>query len=89
MTREGYHGFASALAAIPLALAGVPSLSLSFRVKYLQLRNISVGNHAYENKGTKQSAMAVCQHFYRQGTICPGNDTFDIDPEVETGDDPL
>uniref|UniRef100_A0A8I6ANQ7 Mucolipin TRP cation channel 3 n=1 Tax=Rattus norvegicus TaxID=10116 RepID=A0A8I6ANQ7_RAT len=52
--------------------------------RYLQLRNISVGNHAYENKGTKQSAMAVCQHFYRQGTICPGNDTFDIDPEVET-----
>ncbi|XP_031231619.1 mucolipin-3 [Mastomys coucha] len=52
--------------------------------QYLQLRNISVGNHAYENKGTKQSAMAICQHFYRQGTICPGNDTFDIDPEVET-----
>jgi hypothetical protein len=62
---------------------------LSFPVKYLQLQNISVGNHAYENKGTKQSAMAICQHFYRQGTICPGNDTFDIDPEVETGDDPL
>ncbi|XP_057649429.1 mucolipin-3 isoform X3 [Chionomys nivalis] len=53
-------------------------------VQYLQLRNISVGNHAYENKGTKQSAMAICQHFYKQGTICPGNDTFDIDPEIET-----
>ncbi|XP_057649427.1 mucolipin-3 isoform X1 [Chionomys nivalis] len=52
--------------------------------QYLQLRNISVGNHAYENKGTKQSAMAICQHFYKQGTICPGNDTFDIDPEIET-----
>ncbi|KAL1772314.1 mucolipin-3 isoform X1 [Sigmodon hispidus] len=52
--------------------------------QYLQLRNISVGNHAYENKGTKQSAMAVCQHFYKRGTICPGNDTFDIDPEIET-----
>ncbi|XP_005357460.1 mucolipin-3 isoform X2 [Microtus ochrogaster] len=53
-------------------------------VQYLQLRNISVGNHAYENKGTKQSAMAICQHFYKRGTICPGNDTFDIDPEIET-----
>ncbi|XP_076431234.1 mucolipin-3 isoform X2 [Peromyscus maniculatus bairdii] len=53
-------------------------------VQYLQLRNISVGNHAYENKGTQQSAMAICQHFYKRGTICPGNDTFDIDPEIET-----
>ncbi|OBS80287.1 hypothetical protein A6R68_21508, partial [Neotoma lepida] len=51
---------------------------------YLQLRNISVGNHAYENKGTQQSAMAICQHFYKRGIICPGNDTFDIDPEIET-----
>ncbi|XP_010635015.1 mucolipin-3 isoform X2 [Fukomys damarensis] len=52
--------------------------------QYLQLRNVSVGNHAYENKGTKQSAMAICQHFYKRGHICPGNDTFDIDPEIET-----
>ncbi|KAJ8793497.1 hypothetical protein J1605_019331 [Eschrichtius robustus] len=52
--------------------------------QYLQLRNVSVGNHAYENKGTEQSAMAICQHFYKQGNICPGNDTFDIDPEIET-----
>ncbi|XP_058393086.1 mucolipin-3 [Diceros bicornis minor] len=51
--------------------------------QYLQLRNISVGNHAYENKGTEQSTMAICQHFYKQGNICPGNDTFDIDPEIE------
>ncbi|XP_059232958.1 mucolipin-3 isoform X2 [Mustela nigripes] len=52
--------------------------------QYLQLRNTSVGNHAYEKKGTEQSAMAICQRFYRQGNICPGNDTFDIDPEIET-----
>nr|XP_025860590.1 mucolipin-3 isoform X3 [Vulpes vulpes] len=52
--------------------------------QYLLLRNTSVGNHAYENKGTEQSAMAICQHFYKQGNICPGNDTFDIDPEIET-----
>ncbi|KAF3819678.1 hypothetical protein GH733_015187, partial [Mirounga leonina] len=49
-----------------------------------QLRNTSVGNHAYENKGMEQSALAICQHFYRQGSIYPGNDTFDIDPEIET-----
>uniref|UniRef100_M3Y2H8 Mucolipin 3 n=1 Tax=Mustela putorius furo TaxID=9669 RepID=M3Y2H8_MUSPF len=54
------------------------------QMKYLQLRNTSVGNHAYEKKGTEQSAMAICQRFYRQGNICPGNDTFEIDPEIET-----
>ncbi|XP_006047597.1 mucolipin-3 isoform X3 [Bubalus bubalis] len=52
--------------------------------QYLQLCNVSVGNHAFENKGMEQSAMAVCWHFYKQGNIYPGNDTFDIDPEVET-----
>uniref|UniRef100_G3TYC2 Mucolipin TRP cation channel 3 n=1 Tax=Loxodonta africana TaxID=9785 RepID=G3TYC2_LOXAF len=52
--------------------------------KVLQLANISVDHAAYENKGTEQSAMAICQRFYKQGTICPGNDTFDIDPEIET-----
>lgn len=67
-------------------LAGVPIFCFSFWLKYLQLRNTSVGNHAYENKGAEQSAMAICQHFYRQGNICPGNDTFDIDPEIETGE---
>ncbi|XP_055259384.1 mucolipin-3 isoform X3 [Moschus berezovskii] len=52
--------------------------------QYLQLCNVSVGNHAFENKGTEQSAMAVCWHFYKQGNIYPGIDTFDIDPEIET-----
>ncbi|XP_037019875.2 mucolipin-3 isoform X2 [Artibeus jamaicensis] len=52
--------------------------------QYLQLRNISVGNHAYENRGTERSGMAICQHFYKQGNILPGNDTFDIDPKIET-----
>nr|KAF6444433.1 mucolipin 3 [Molossus molossus] len=53
-------------------------------MQYLQLRNVSVGNHAYENKGSEQSGMAICQYFYKQGNICPGNDTFDIDPKIET-----
>ncbi|XP_060088112.1 mucolipin-3 [Heteronotia binoei] len=52
--------------------------------QYLQLRNISVGNHAYEKKGAEETAMAICQYFYKRGTICPGNDTFDIDPAIET-----
>lgn len=77
--RERNHGFTS-------ALAGVPIFCFSFWLKYFKLRNISVGNHAYENKETEQSAMAICQHFYKQGNICPGNDTFDIDPKIENGD---
>ncbi|XP_074232213.1 mucolipin-3 isoform X3 [Camelus bactrianus] len=52
--------------------------------RYLQLRNISVGNHAYESEGAERSALAVCQHFYKQGNIWPGNATFDIDPDIET-----
>ncbi|XP_074859167.1 mucolipin-3 isoform X5 [Carettochelys insculpta] len=53
-------------------------------IQYLQLSNISVGNHAYERKGAEQAAMAICQQFYKRGSICPGNDTFDIDPSIET-----
>uniref|UniRef100_A0A670IKJ3 Mucolipin TRP cation channel 3 n=1 Tax=Podarcis muralis TaxID=64176 RepID=A0A670IKJ3_PODMU len=52
--------------------------------QYLQLRTISVGNHAYEKRGAEETPMAICQYFYKRGTICPGNDTFDIDPEIET-----
>ncbi|KAK2541442.1 Mcoln3 [Columba livia] len=52
--------------------------------QYLQLPNISVGNHAYEKRGAEETALAVCQQFYKRGTICPGNDTFDIDPEIVT-----
>ncbi|KAJ7332543.1 hypothetical protein JRQ81_014723 [Phrynocephalus forsythii] len=58
---------------------------INFAIKqYLQLRALSVGNHAYEKRGAEEIPMAICQYFYRRGTICPGNDTFDIDPEIET-----
>uniref|UniRef100_A0A8C9NJL5 Mucolipin TRP cation channel 3 n=1 Tax=Serinus canaria TaxID=9135 RepID=A0A8C9NJL5_SERCA len=52
--------------------------------QYLQLPNISVGNHAYEKRGAEDTPLAVCQQFYKRGIICPGNDTFDIDPEIVT-----
>ncbi|XP_039235254.1 mucolipin-3 isoform X3 [Pipra filicauda] len=52
--------------------------------QYLQLPNISVGNHAYEKRGAEETALAICQQFYKRGIICPGNDTFDIDPEIVT-----
>ncbi|XP_070607590.1 mucolipin-3-like [Erythrolamprus reginae] len=60
---------------------------ISFAInQFLQLRAISVGNHAYEKKGSEETPMAICQYFYKRGIISPGNDTFDIDPEIETGD---
>ncbi|KAM4722967.1 mucolipin-3 [Rhinophrynus dorsalis] len=56
-----------------------------FTIKqYLELKNVSVGNHAYERQGSEQTGMTVCQHFYKQGSIFPGNESFDIDPKIET-----
>ncbi|KAM4641575.1 mucolipin-3 [Discoglossus pictus] len=58
---------------------------LSFSVtQYLNLRNISLGNHAYERGGADPAYLAVCRNFYKQGNIFPGNETFDIDPEMLT-----
>ncbi|XP_033937141.1 mucolipin-3 [Pseudochaenichthys georgianus] len=52
--------------------------------QYGHLPNITVGNHAYEKKGDFYTPLSVCQDFYRNGTIYPGNDTFEIDAHVET-----
>ncbi|KAM8930546.1 mucolipin-3 [Pelodytes ibericus] len=52
--------------------------------RYLNLENISVGNHAYERQGGEPTGLSLCQHFYKQGSIFPGNETFNIDPEIET-----
>ncbi|XP_020355085.1 mucolipin-3 isoform X1 [Oncorhynchus kisutch] len=52
--------------------------------KYSRLRNITVGNHAYEKKGDTYSPLSLCQEFYRNGSISPANETFDIDAQIET-----
>ncbi|XP_041133286.1 mucolipin-3 isoform X1 [Polyodon spathula] len=58
---------------------------VSFAVEqFLKLPNVSVGNHAYEWNGTEYTALALCQEFYKKSTISPGNESFDIDPKVET-----
>ncbi|PIN97925.1 hypothetical protein AB205_0108080 [Aquarana catesbeiana] len=57
---------------------------IAFTIKrYLELRNISVGNHAYDIGEEGRHGMTVCQYFYKQGSIFPGNETFDIDPKIE------
>ncbi|XP_040263859.1 mucolipin-3 isoform X1 [Bufo bufo] len=50
---------------------------------YLDLRTTSVGNHAYERMADGWHGMSVCQDFYKEGNIFPGNETFDINPQEE------
>ncbi|XP_067845914.1 mucolipin-3-like isoform X2 [Heptranchias perlo] len=52
--------------------------------QYVQLHQISVGNHAYERRGTDLTPLTVCQYFYKRGSISPGNESFNIDPKIET-----
>uniref|UniRef100_A0A4W3HMX1 Mucolipin TRP cation channel 3 n=1 Tax=Callorhinchus milii TaxID=7868 RepID=A0A4W3HMX1_CALMI len=51
---------------------------------YIQLHNISVGNHAYERRGSHVAPLTVCQYFYKRGSVSPGNETFNVDPKIET-----
>uniref|UniRef100_UPI00398F3385 mucolipin-3 isoform X1 n=2 Tax=Pristiophorus japonicus TaxID=55135 RepID=UPI00398F3385 len=52
--------------------------------QYVQLHKISAGNHAYERRGTALTPLTVCQYFYKRGSINPGNESFNIDPKIET-----
>ncbi|XP_006634884.3 mucolipin-3 isoform X1 [Lepisosteus oculatus] len=52
--------------------------------QYLNLHNLTVGNHAYEKLEDVYTPLSVCQAFYKNGSIYPGNETFDIDPQIET-----
>ncbi|XP_073331804.1 mucolipin-3 isoform X2 [Pagrus major] len=52
--------------------------------QYGHLHNITTGNHEYEKNGTSYTPLSVCQEFYRNGTIFPGSETFEIDAQVET-----
>ncbi|XP_029939630.1 mucolipin-3 isoform X1 [Salarias fasciatus] len=48
------------------------------------LHNTTVGNHEYERNGGIYTPLTLCQEFYRNGTIYPGNETFEIDTHVDT-----
>ncbi|KAL6103459.1 mcoln1 [Pungitius sinensis] len=53
--------------------------------QYMALPQISLGQYAYVlGVGVEGSALSLCQRYYRRGTIDPVNDTFDIDPHVDT-----
>ncbi|KAI3360180.1 hypothetical protein L3Q82_014492, partial [Scortum barcoo] len=51
--------------------------------QYMALPQISLGRYAYvPGVGVNGSALSLCQRFYRNGTIDPVNDSFDIDPHI-------
>ncbi|XP_069560868.1 mucolipin-3 [Brachyistius frenatus] len=52
--------------------------------QYGLLHNITVGNHEYEKRGGLYAPLSLCQEFYRNGSIYPANETFEIDAHVET-----
>uniref|UniRef100_A0A7N8X0Q6 Mucolipin 3a n=1 Tax=Mastacembelus armatus TaxID=205130 RepID=A0A7N8X0Q6_9TELE len=56
--------------------------------RYIHLRNLTVGNLAYERINGEYTPLLVCQEFYRNSSIYPGNETFDIDPQIEKGTQP-
>ncbi|XP_078538279.1 mucolipin-1 isoform X1 [Lissotriton helveticus] len=51
--------------------------------QYLALPNETTGRYAYvHGNGPNQSALLLCQQYYRKGSIDPANDTFSIDPII-------
>ncbi|MFT7808912.1 mucolipin-3-like [Arapaima gigas] len=52
--------------------------------QYVHLANLTVGNHAYEKNNGIYAPLSLCQHCYRKGNILPGNETFEIDTQIET-----
>uniref|UniRef100_A0A3P8ZAC5 Polycystin cation channel PKD1/PKD2 domain-containing protein n=1 Tax=Esox lucius TaxID=8010 RepID=A0A3P8ZAC5_ESOLU len=52
-------------------------------IYYIIRRNLTVGNHGYETMQGGYIPLILCQEFYRNSNISPGNDTFNIDPHVD------
>ncbi|KAM4675842.1 mucolipin-1-like [Discoglossus pictus] len=58
--------------------------NLFFTVEqYLSLPNQTTARYAYTSP-FNQSALSMCQQYYRKGRIDPANDTFNIDPHIVT-----
>ncbi|XP_017276029.1 mucolipin-3 [Kryptolebias marmoratus] len=52
--------------------------------QYGLLHNNTVGNLEYDRNGSSYTPLKLCQAFYRNGSINPGTETFEIDAQVET-----
>ncbi|XP_040216506.1 mucolipin-2 isoform X2 [Rana temporaria] len=51
--------------------------------QYRRIDNLSLGTVSYDNN-EKRKGLKICKQHYRKGSIHPSNDTFYIDPTVET-----
>uniref|UniRef100_A0A3P8VZN6 Mucolipin TRP cation channel 3 n=1 Tax=Cynoglossus semilaevis TaxID=244447 RepID=A0A3P8VZN6_CYNSE len=51
--------------------------------RFLGIQNLTVGNLAYERVNGQFTPLSLCQEFYRNSSIDPGNETFDIDPHID------
>ncbi|XP_056148724.1 mucolipin-3-like [Lampris incognitus] len=51
--------------------------------RYINLQNLTAGNHAYERIDGVYTPLSLCQKCYRNCSIYPGNDTFNINPQTE------
>lgn len=61
-------------------------LSSPLPPQYLTLPDTTVGRYAYVyGVGVNDSALSLCQQYYKRGSIDPANDTFNIDPHIITG----
>ncbi|XP_026062808.1 mucolipin-3 isoform X1 [Carassius auratus] len=52
--------------------------------KYLHLEDLTIDNHAFERINDVVTPLSICQELYRHANVLPANETFDIDPHVET-----
>lgn len=52
--------------------------------RYLQLQNLTIGNQALEMIDGLATPLSLCQQLYRHARVVPSNETFEIDPHVET-----
>ncbi|XP_029004355.1 mucolipin-3 [Betta splendens] len=52
--------------------------------QYGLLHNITVGNHEYRRTGDAYAPLSLCQEFYREAAISPGNETVVIDAQIKT-----
>lgn len=60
-------------------------LSIFDFFQYISLQNLTVGNLAYEVIDGEYTPLSVCQEFYRNSSLDPGNETFNIDPHIDKG----
>lgn len=68
-----------------VGIQGLLLFALFFFLQFINLQKLAVGNLAYARVDGKYGPLSVCQELYRNGTVDPGNDTFDIDPLIDEG----